>query len=123
MKTDSVSQAYKTFNDAIDRVLKEPVGPQRWQAAYRLWLTLSPSNARLAEEVAQENKLFREANSAVGNKYGLSDTKVSSVREFMTFPTSLYYTIEKSDPEAFRKKSNAAKMRKTFPAFCRSEDY
>ena len=120
---EPVSEAYKTFNKAIDKVLKEPVGPQRWAAAYNLWLTLSPGNSRIAAEVAQENKLFREANSAVGNKFGKVADKNSSMRNFMTLPSGLYYTIERADPEAFKKESNAQKMRKTFPQFTRSEVY
>jgi len=123
MKIDPVSEAYATFNKAIDRVVKEPRGPSRWEAAFKLWLSLSPKNAQIAREVAADNKAFREANMAVGNKYSKSADKNSGFREFMTFPTGLYYVIEKADPEAFKKKSNAQKMRKTFPVFCRSEVY
>lgn len=113
----------KTFNKAIDKVLKEPAGPKRWTAAYNMWLTLSPSNTRIAREVAEENRLFKEANSAVGNKYGKSVDNNSSLRSFMTLPSGLYYTIERADPMAFRKKSNARKMRQTFPQFCRSSEW
>jgi len=120
---DAITDAHKTFNKAIDRVLKEPVGPQRWTAAYNLWLTLSPSNKRIAAEVAHENKLFREANSAVGNKFGKVADKNSSLRNFMTLPSGLYYVIERADPMAFKKPSNAQKMRKTFPQFTRSESW
>ena len=123
MKTDPVSSAYKTFNDAIDRVLKEPIGPKRWTAAYNLWLTLSPQNKRISREVAEENRLYREANNAVGNKFSKSADPNSGLREFMTLPSGLYYTIERADPTAFRNKKNAQKMRKTFPMFCRSESW
>jgi hypothetical protein len=123
MKTDPVSQAYKTFNQAIDRVLKNPPGPARWRACVDMWLTLSPSNKVQYKQLIKENAQIREEL----NKFGLSGDKMydpeKNLRSALAFPHSLYYLIERADPMAFKEKKNAPLMFKELKELTTREVY
>lgn len=126
MKTtpvEEITSAYKTFNKAIDRVLKNPPGPKRWRAAVNMWLTLSPNNKQRYQSLVAENAKVREEL----NKFGLSQDKLKdpehNLRSALSFPHELYYLIEKADPMAFRDKKNAPLMFKELSEFTTREVY
>lgn len=127
---DNVSSAYQTFNQAIDRVLKERPGPDRWKAALKLWLSLSPANKYQYEQLRRENAKVRKAVDTLGVSHDIASkmrsvkgTSDHTMRQYMTFPSSLYYLLEKADPMAFRDKRNAALMFKTFKPLTTREIY
>lgn len=118
MSADSV---LATFNKAIDRVLKEPIGPKRWRAANDMWLTLSPSNKTVYQQVVSENKQMRDSLLETRKKFLASDDKNSTLRLSLNIPAGAYYTIERADPDVFKKESNAAKFFKEFKEYTVAE--
>lgn len=110
------------FNKAIDRVLQEPIGPKRWRAANDMWLTLSPKNKALYKAVVKENREFREALGTF-NKFATSEDKNSNLRQYLNVPTGAYYTIERADPDVFKKKENAVRFFKEFREYTTAEVY
>ena len=117
----SVDSVLKTFNTAIDQVLKEPVGPKRWRAANTFWINLSPKNKALYESVVRENKQTRELLDKHGFSRGNAGTSEHTLRSALSFPTGAYRAIVLADPRAFLEKSNADKMNKTFPEYMTRE--
>lgn len=118
MSADSV---LTTFNRAIDLVLKEPIGPKRWRAANDLWLTLSPKHKEQYRAVVRENSQIRESLISAHKKFHTSDDKNSALRLSLNIPTGAYYTIQRADPDAFKKKENAAKFFKEFKEYTVAE--
>jgi hypothetical protein len=119
----SADTVLKTFNQAIDVVLKEPVGPRRWRAANTFWLNLSPKHKAQYQAVIKENAETRKALAEVGNKFGTSEDRNSSLRYCLNIPSGAYYAIERADPDAFRKKSNASKFFREFKEYTTAEVY
>lgn len=115
---DEVTHAMKTFNKAIDMVVREPVGPKRWRAAHNLWLSLSPRHQQIYKEVTAENIKTRRAVDKHGRAIGLSKSEMAdkSLRNALNIPVGAYITIKKSDPTAFDEK-NSSKFFKTFPEY------
>lgn len=120
---DQVTEAYKTFNKAIDGVLQYPVGPKRWRAANSLWLTLSFRNQQIYKDVCLENKITRESVDKHGMAIGLTRTEKAdkSIRNCLNIPTGAYQFIEKADPTVFKEKKNSAKFFKEFPEYTTRE--
>lgn len=110
----------QTFNEAVDKVLKEKPGPSRWRACVKLWLTF-PGNREVYNQLTKENASTRE----VLNKHGLSHDKMKdpdkNLRSYLALPHSLYYLIERADPLAFTEKKNAPQMFKTLREFTTRE--
>lgn len=118
MNVDSATTALNTFNKAIDRVLAQPPGAQRWRAANNLWLTLSPKNQRIYKEVVAENAMVRESV----NKYGMADSKENeNLRNYINIPVGAYQVIERADPDVFRAKKNSERFFKAFPEYATRE--
>lgn len=111
--------AIKTFNKAIDMVLREPIGPKRWRAAHNLWLSLSPKHQQQYKEVSKENRLTRQLVNKHGQAVGLTKSEKAdkSLRNALNIPSGAYYTIERADPDVFKKKSNSRKFFKEFPEY------
>lgn len=114
----SATTALDVFHKAIDRVLAEPPGAQRWRAANNLWLTLSPKNKDVYKSVVAENALVRQTT----DKHG-TDTKNpdKNLRNYLNIPVGAYYVIERADPDAFKEKKNAEAMFKAFPEYTTRE--
>jgi hypothetical protein len=119
----SADEVLKTFNKAIDEVMKQPPGPKRWRAANTMWLRLSPRHQMQYKLVVQENEKTRELLRAAHNKYNTSSDKNSNLRQFLNIPTGAYYAIEKADPYVFKKKENAAKFFREFKEYTTAETY
>lgn len=122
---DNVTKAIATFNKAIDKVLREPVGPQRWRAANNLWLSLSPKHRKIYSEVCTENKQTRDELNKFGEQIGLSKAEKSdkTLRECLNIPAGAYIAISKADPGAFIIKNNSQKFFKEFPEYTTREVY
>lgn len=116
----SVETVLKTFNKAIDDVLRFPPGPKRWRAANSMWLALNPRHQEIYKSVVEENRQYRESLGAL-NKYAQSTDKNSSLRRCLNIPAGAYHAIERADPDAFKKESNATKMFKEFKEYTTAE--
>lgn len=114
MSADSV---LTTFNRAIDLVVNEPIGPKRWRAANNLWLSLSPKHKIQYKAVVKENAQVRESLTSMNKKFNTSDDKNSALRLSLNIPAGAYYTIQRADPDAFKKESNARKFFKEFKEY------
>lgn len=117
---DQVTHAMKTFDSAIARVLREPVGPKRWRAANSLWLSLSSGHRKVYQEVVLENKRTRHEVDKFGQAIGIakSERADKTLRECLNIPAGAYIAISKADPGAFLIKSNSEKFFKEFPEYC-----
>lgn len=115
---DEVTHAMKTFNKAIDMVVREPIGPKRWRAAHNLWLSLSPKHHQIYREVTAENIRTRKTVDKHGKALGLSKSEMAdkSLRNALNIPVGAYTAIKKADPQAFDK-NNSAKFFKEFPEY------
>lgn len=115
---DEVTHAMKTFNKAIDMVLREPVGPKRWRAAHNLWLSLSPRHPKIYREVTEENAQTRKAVDKHGQALGLAKAEMAdkTLREALNIPVGAYIAIKKADPRAFDD-INSKKFFKEFPEY------
>lgn len=120
MKQADVNNVLTTFNKAIDRVLAQPPGPERWKEAVNLWLTQHPSHPLINQQVIEQNRKYRET---LIDKFGTTGDKNSSFRAAMSFPAGAKAFIEMSDPQAFKTKENRALLFKTFPGYARTEKY
>jgi len=122
---DDVTSALKTFNKAIDMVLREPVGPKRWRAANNLWLSLSSKHKQIYKEVIAENAVTRQLVDKHGQAVGLSKAEMSdkSLRNALNIPAGAYNAIVKADPDVFKLKSNFKKFAQEFPEYMTRESY
>jgi len=122
---DDVTSALKTFNKAIDMVLREPVGPKRWRAAHNLWLSLSPRHKQIYKEVIAENAITRQVVDKHGKAVGLSKAEMSdkTLRNALNIPVGAYNAIQRADPDAFKLKSNFKKFAQEFPEYMTRESY
>lgn len=119
-QTDGVSNALKTFNKVVDEVLKYPAGPQRWRAAHDLlWLNLSWKNQQTYKEVAAENSKIRKLVDKHGIAIGATKAEKAdkTLRNALSIPHGAYYTIQRADPELFKRKEDFKKFAKTFPEY------
>lgn len=116
---NSATTPLDIFNKAIDRVLAQPPGAQRWRAANSLWLTLSPKNKEIYKSVVAENALVKKAV----NKHGQSNEKHAdqSLRNYLNIPVGAYQVIERTDPDVFKVKKNSERFFKTFPEYTTRE--
>lgn len=117
----SIESALTTFNKAIDQVLQYPAGPQRWRAANTFWLRLSPKHRAQYDAVVRENRQYREALSAMNNKFATSNDSNSGLRAYLSIPAGAYYAIRRADPDVFSEKRNAEKFFKEFPEYTSRE--
>jgi len=120
---DSFTDALKTFNKAIDMVLREPIGPKRWRAANNLWLSLSSKHKEQYKAVLAENAMTRQLVDKHGRAVGLSKAEMSdkSLRNALNIPVGAYSAIVKADPNVFKEKSNFVKFAQEFPEYMTRE--
>ena len=112
-------QKQATLEKAIDELLKNPRGAQRWKAARDLAIKLNFSGTpgMSAQEenllVIQQNKQDRELHL---NKFGKSNDSNSDLRGALSMPYYVNMFVRLVDPQAFDKE-NIAKLVKAFPEY------
>lgn len=115
-----IEEQIRLREKAIDRVMKEEPGPKRWRAAAQMMIDFYPEVKQAHQAVIKE---CAETREYLKNPYGTTGDSNSGFRNYMRMPGAIKEAIERADPLAFKKDSNAKIMFKTFPEYQTSEIY